>query len=358
MNILFTVRLKKSVPFAAFWLFWMFITSIASASTMPVLQESFSAPGAASQLSYSKQYGLLFLRNSGSAIRVVDTATHAQIDLHTANQQFTDMDLTPDGQYLYAADWGSVEMGYGTLINPHYVHRYNLATRQWETKRSLVDTYKLEAVDANRVILLESDQWGAVNLEQWGTGGTVTTLASASADYYGDIEYDPINGRVYHGNSGSSSHEINVLRLVGNTFTAGVGSGSYGTAQNGGGTSVLSLDGNRFYYGALQVEALDVTNNIRTFPQSIYAATSDLAFGSSKVYDSNTGALLGTLGYTTTVYGLEQSGSDMWTYYNNTLYHYSIPEPSNLILLTMGICLLTGHGYYAARRSQFGRQSS
>jgi hypothetical protein len=335
MRTLFTVYFDKIILLAAFWLFCVSDTSLTSAATMPVLKESFPAPGAASQLQYSQQYGLLFLRNSGSAIRVVDTATHAEIDVHLANQQFTDMDLTPDGQYLYAADWGRVAIGYGTLTNPHYVQRYNLATRQWDSKQSLVDTYKIEAVDSNRVILLESDQWVDVNLEQWGTASTMTTLAHASADYYGDIEYDPVTGRVYHGNSGSSSHEINVLRLVGNSFNLGVGTGTYGTAQNGGGTSVLSLDGSRFYYGALQVEALDVTNNIRTFPQMIYAATADLAFGSSAVYDSKTGASLGTLGYATTVYGLNQPGSDLWTYSNNMLYHYSIvPEPSTLILLS------------------------
>jgi hypothetical protein len=316
--------------------------SFASTTTLPVLVESFPAPGAASQLRFSDQYGLLFLRNSGSAIRVVDTTTHSEIDLHLANQQFTDMDLTPDGQYLYAADWGRVATGYGTLTNPHYVHRYNLATRQWESKQSTVDTYKLEAVDANRIILLESDQWVDVNLVQWGAASTMTPLAHASADYYGDIEYDPITGRVYHGNSGSSSREINVLRLVGNTFTGGVGTGTYGTAQNGGGTSTLSTDGSRFYYGALQVEALDVTNNIRTFPQQIYAATPDLAFGSSAVYDAKTGATVGSFGFTSTAYALDQSGNNLWAYANNTLYHYSVPEPASGVMLAMGVILLAG----------------
>jgi hypothetical protein len=314
------------------------------AATPPLLQQSFASPGAASQLVYSKQYNLLFLRNSGSAIRVVDTTTDQQIEVQLANEQFTDMDLTPDGQYLYAADWGGVVTGYDTQINPHYVQRFDLATRQWEVKQSPVDTYKIEAVDDNRVITLESDQWVDVNLEQWGSGSSLTTLASAPIDYYGDIEYDPTTGRVYHGNSGSSSHEINVVRLVGNSFTPGVGSGIYGTAQNGGGTSVLSLDGSRFYYGPLQVEALDVTNDIRTFAQPIYAATADLAFGSSAVYDANTGASLGSLGYSTTVYGLDQSGTQLWTYSNNTLYQYSlVPEPASLVLFGLGAFLLMRH---------------
>jgi hypothetical protein len=300
---------------------------------MPTLVDSFPAPGAASQLNFSKQYGLLFLRNSGSAIRVVDATTHNEIDVHFANQQFTDMDLDPTGQYLYAADWGRVSIGYGTLVNPHYVHRYNLPLRQWETKQSFVDTYKIEAVDPDRVLLLESDQWVDVNLERWGSASSMTHVTNRSADYYGDIEYDSATGRIYHGNSGSSSREINVLRLVGDTLSSGVGTGIYGSAQSGGGTSVLSLNGSTFYYGPLQVEALDVTHNIRTFSQPIYAATGDLAFGSSAVYNAQTGASLGSFGYTTTVYGLSQSGSDLWTYANSTLYHYAlVPEPTSCVL--------------------------
>ena len=302
----------------------------ASGASMPVLLESFPSPGAASQLEYSPQYGLLFLRNSGSAVRVVDTRTRGEVDVHLANQLFTDMDLTPDGQTLYVADWGRVSIGYGTLINPHYVHRYDLATRQWESKRSMVDTYHLEAVGPDRVVLLESDQWVDVNLERWGAGDTMTHIARASSDYYGDIEHDPVTGRIYHGNSGSSSREINVLRLNGDTFNYAGGTGVYGTAQNGGGTAVLSLDGRRFYYGALQVEALDVTNNIRTFPQPIYAATGDLAVGNSSVFDAQTGAALGNLGYSSTVFTFDPSGRELWAYANNTLYHYAVPEPAAL----------------------------
>jgi len=325
----------------ALWLVTASGGSIARSATMPNLLESYAAPGAASQLQYSKQYGLLFLRNSGSAIRIVDTNTHSEIDLHLANQQFTDIDLTPDGQYLYAADWGMVSMGYGSLINPHYVHRYNLSARQWEVKQSFVDTYRLESVDSDRVLLLESDQWVDVNLLSWGSGSSMTFLAGAAADFYGDIDYDPVTGRVYHGNSGLSSQEIDVVRLVGNSFTYGGGTGTYGSAQGYGGTSVLSLDGTRFYYGRLQVEALDVTHNIRVFAQPIYSATNDLAFGSSAVYDAQTGVALGSLGYTTTVYGLELSGSDFWTYAGGTLYHYAlVPEPSAVVLIAFGSLLL------------------
>lgn len=328
----------------------IFVTGVGPAvfgATLPTLIDSFAAPGAASQLRYSRQFGLLFLRNSGSAIRIVDTNTRQQFDLHFANQQFTDMDLTPDGKYLYAADWGRVRIGYGSLVNPHAVHRYNLATRTWEVKDSQVDTFKLEAIDEDRVLLLESDQWVSVNLMSWGAESQLTYLSGASSDYYGDIEYDPGNGRIYHGNSGSSSAEINVLRLSGNSFSGGIGSGTYGTAQNGGGTSVLSSDGERFYYGRLQVEALDITHNTNFFSEPIYAATHDLAFGSGHIFDAATGVSRGSLGYETTVYSLDPPGHDLWTYANNTLYHYTVgvPEPSYIAWLALAPLLILRRRY-------------
>ena len=74
-------------------------------------------------------------------------------------------------------------------------------------------------------------------------GDSMTELSRIAADYYGDMEYDPATGRIYHGNSGLSSCEINVRRVEGNTLITAGGTSSYGTAQNGGGTCVLSAGG-------------------------------------------------------------------------------------------------------------------
>ena len=42
--------------------------------------QTFPSPGNAVQMEYSSEFGLLFLRNSGSAIRVLDTNTENQIE--------------------------------------------------------------------------------------------------------------------------------------------------------------------------------------------------------------------------------------------------------------------------------------
>jgi hypothetical protein len=305
--------------------------------------DSFAAPGNAVQMEYSPQYELLFLRNTGSAIHVVDPTTKAAIDLHLATEKFTDLDLTPDGRYLYAADYGGTQIGYGNPSRPSYAQRYDLQTHTWESRKAPWVVYHIEAVSESRYLVQEIDQHVDMMLNSWGA--TSQELARIRADYYGDFEYDHRLGRIYHGSSGSSSSEIHARRLVGDTLLDGGNSGVYGTADGHGGTSVLSTDGLRFYYGRLQVEALDITNNLRVFPETIYAATSQFAFGKNGYYDAHTGALAGNLGFATSVYALSDDGQDVWAFNPATdmLHHFVVPEPTSISLacsaLTMLLCV-------------------
>lgn len=314
----------------------------AAAAVMPALQESFASPGAASQLVYSDKYNLLFLRNSGSAVRVIDTTTRSQVDLRLATELFTDIDLTPSGDYLYAADFGGEVTGYGTPVRPSHVHRFNLATRTWESRQAPLIGYRLEAVDDSRFVLQESDQWVGVTLNTWGAASGIAEVARRDWWVYsGDIEFDPTTGRLIHGDSGTSGPEIDVLRISGDTFVNGEGSGLYGTADSGGGSSVLSTDFQNFYYGRLQVEALDVRNNRRMFPEIIRAGTSDLALGQAGVYDAATGANLGSFNLTAPVFGVSADGNHIWAYSANNLYHYAVPEPgAGMMLLAAGAAVL------------------
>ena len=321
---------------------WSSASSAPGALIMPKLIESFPSPGAASQLVYSPNYHRLFLRNSGSAIRVVDTLTRNQVDLHLATEQFSDIDLTPSGNYLYAADFGGEIIGYDEPARPHWVHRLDLATGTWNVKKAPKIGWKVEAVNDDQFVLQENDQWIDVTLNRWGAPAAAITETARRVwwAYVGDIEYDPATGRVIHGNSGSSSSEIAVLRVVGDTFTTGEATGTYGSAQSGGGTSVLSSDRENFFFGRLQVEALDVRNNRRSFPEMIYAATGVYAFGASNVYDLKAGTSLGSLGLSAPVYALSPDGGELWAYSNNTLYHYALPEPGSGVVLTSSLLLL------------------
>lgn len=324
---------------------WLIFPGLVQASIVPsvVIQESILSPGNAVQMRYSHQYGLLFLRNSASAIHVIDVNTGVPIDLHLANERFTDIDISPDGRYLFAADFGGEQTGYGNPLRPSYVQRYDMVTRTWESRTAPRIAYRIEAVSSDRVLLLESDQWVDVTLNQWNSS-SMTELSRRAADYYGDMEYHPATGRMLHGNSGSSSREINAFRIVSNSIISAESSGTYGSAQNGGGTSVLSTDGQRFYYGRLQVEALDVTNNIRMFPEAIYSATGEVAFGQNNYFSAVTGMNLGTLGYSATALAPSDDGRHLWVFRqsDNTLNRYLIvPEPSSLLILCFGALAVT-----------------
>jgi hypothetical protein len=115
------------------------------------------------------------------------------------------------------------------------------------------------------------------------------------------MEYDPRTGRIYHGNSGISSPEISVRVLNRNDIKPAEATGTYGTANRGGGSVVLSQDGSRFYYGSLQVSAADVKKNLQTFPEIIVAASRDVAFGTTAYYSATTGSKLGEFPFKTTL---------------------------------------------------------
>ncbi|MBN1787432.1 MAG: hypothetical protein JW806_03460, partial [Sedimentisphaerales bacterium] len=205
-----------------------------------------------------------------------------------------------------------------------YVHRYDLQNRTWTIAQAPKIAWKIEAVSPDRVLLQEHDQHVDMTLNSFGY--SMTELARIRADYYGDFEYDPYTQRVYHGCSGSSSREIHVRRVSGDTLVDEGNTGTYGTAQGGGGTSVLSTDGYYFYYGKLQVEAMNVKNNLHMMTQTIYAASDKIAFGESRYYDAETGAELSGLGFSTTVYGVSEDGKHLWAYESedNMLHYYRI----------------------------------
>jgi predicted Zn finger-like uncharacterized protein len=285
------------------------------------------APGNAVQLAYSPKHQLVFMRNSESGVWVVDVKDNKSLGIHSAETKFSDMSLAPDESSLYVADYGGTNIGYGTPRQPSYVHRYDLAKRTWEKRKAPKVAFRIETVDAGRFLLLEQDQWVAASLNRWEAGEpTVTELARIRSDYFGDFDYDPRTGRVYHGNSGSSSRQISVYRVAHDRLINIGNTGTYGTAQKGGGSATLSIDGSRFYYGALQVEALDVKRNINTMAEVILAASRDLAFGEKNYYKADTGERAGTLGFDTKAYALTRDSQVLWAYNakGNSLHEYAI----------------------------------
>jgi hypothetical protein len=73
---------------------------------------SIGSPGPANQLIYSSSHDKLVLRNGGSAVRVIDLSD-GSTQTFLSTSLFTDMSLSPSGRYVYVADYGYEDIGYG-----------------------------------------------------------------------------------------------------------------------------------------------------------------------------------------------------------------------------------------------------
>lgn len=304
--------------------------------------DSIAASGGVNEIIYAPAYNFLVTRNSGSAIKAFDLSSGSR-KTWLAKSSVTDLDLSPSGRYVYAADYGGENIGYGTPASQHYVYRIDLASKTAQAKTTDQIAGRIEAVSDNQFVLSSLDQWVSFSLNTWVSGGaSQTNKTTGWMAYSGDIEYDANTQRILHGNSGLSSQEIIAVRVSPSGFTGQESSGTYGSAQGYGGSVVLSTDGSSLYYGMLQVDALDVSFNQRVFPEVIYAANSRFAFGANNYYDAVTGAVLGSLGFSTAVYGLNPNGNDFWAFdsSSNSLKHFdlaAVPLPGGMILFNSAL---------------------
>lgn len=281
--------------------------------------DAFAAPTNATMMAFSPQAGVLVLKNSESAVAVIEIETR-QSSLRLAQTGFTDIALSPSGRYIFAADPGATS----------YIHRLDLSDMTWDVRTGSYMA-QVQAVSDTQILLSTASQWVTFANDEWGSLSTLIPLCPPyyAVVYAGDFRYDVRTGRLLHGNSGSSSQEIQAFKIVDNNFVRQEGSGIYGTAQGYGGTVVLATDGSAFYYGSLQVDPLDVSHNTRVFPEKIYAANGRIALGDRNVYHARTGALLGALPFRTTVYAMNPEGEDFWAYDAlTTTLHRFLPAAS------------------------------
>lgn len=234
---------------------------------------------------------LILVRNSGSEINVLDAQTGKVIGTQTARNGFSDMNVSPDGRVVYAADYGGERTGYGEPQKPHYVHRFDVASGKWEFARAPKIALRIEVVDAETFVLQEGDQWINISLNRWPLDGiAITELSRSRCDYSGDSRYDPFLGRLLHGNSGISRSSVNAYRVG----TAGfsqmeTGESSRGYSKLG---IALSADGRFFFHNRQQVDARDLKRKLKAFPNLVLAATADLALTAAEICDIETAEVL------------------------------------------------------------------
>lgn len=301
-----------------------FLLGSAAASAAPRYADVQDIPVAigVSELAYAPLYHRLLLRDGGSVVEAIDLDTLA-IARHRSMTQFTNLSLSPSQGTLFVADYGGEQSGYGKPSGRSHVHRLNLATGRW-----LVDTAyiagNVQAESDTRFVLKSHDKWVTFTNDRFSGSGSAQVLNADTGGYWspgwyasaheGDFRFDWRTRRLIHGSSGDSSQEIQAFALHGDDFAVAEGTGIFGTAQGYGGTVALANDGSAFYYGRLQVDALDVAHVQQVFPEAIFAATGDVAFGNGRLYDSHTAALVQTLPFETSVYGLSPTATDFWAY--------------------------------------------
>jgi hypothetical protein len=308
--------------------------------------DQLAVPTDATMLIYAPAAHALVLKNTASAIVAIDLDTR-NATTRLANSTFTDMSLSPNGRYVFAADYGGENIGYGTPANTSYVHRLDLTNMSWGVRTAYI-AGNVQAVSDTQLVLKSIDQWVSFTNNAWTAAPALVPLNTPSVGgfigpafyasvYRGDFRYDVRTGRLVHGNSGSSSQELQAFRVVANDFVRQEGTEIYGSAQGYGPTIVLASDGSAIYYGALQVDPLDVTHQLRVFPEPIHAASGTVALGNGKYYDAKTGALLGSLPFPTTVYAVNPSGEDFWAYdpAATMVHHFARDAPPSAVVHTI-----------------------
>ena len=293
-----------------------------SPTSFPALKEaqSIAINYTASQIEYSEPYSLLFVREGTTRVHVIDTTTGQQVGFQVARTNFIDLDLTPDGRYLFISDYQG---------NPNYVHRFDAASRTWLVKSTTIPVYRIEGIDSERFLGQSWSQGVHITLNHFGASTTdaIRELNRIRGGYEGDFEYDHRTGRIYHGSTGTSSGDIQVRAVVNNSLVYRESAERSGPYFDTGSNSVLSTDGDYFYYGQSRVR----TSNVRTvqhFPGRVEAATAGLAFAGTKYYSAETGEELGDFGYAPLAYGVSDRANGIWTFdwSSQRLRRYEIPN--------------------------------
>jgi hypothetical protein len=301
------------------------VSSTTTSAELSSLQlvNSISVNSSLKKLDYSAPYRQVAGILSSSRVSIYDQGTGQEVSALNALKQIIDLDFTPDGRYLFVSDFGGERTGYGTPLTPSYVHRYDMLTKTWETKIISGIAYHIEAVDQTRFLLKTSDQHEDITLQNFGATAAdpVTQLAITSSNYGGDFEYRDSTGLIYHGSVGTSSPDIEISRLTGNSLQS--------VTQlkiNGGPTSTLSADGTRFYFGSQQI--LTDTNTVsHSLGESILAGAGNIAFGKTSFWNTLTGTKLGTYPVDFEAITVSDDQKTMWGYDDatRTLYQYRIP---------------------------------
>jgi hypothetical protein len=109
------MKASRALASSSAWLAVLVAPSVALAQPFVDVQDIATSFNAV-ELIYSPAYASLVAKNTASTIEVIATGT-GSTSTQGSNYSFTDMSLSPDGRYVFAADYGGENIGYGTPAN-------------------------------------------------------------------------------------------------------------------------------------------------------------------------------------------------------------------------------------------------
>lgn len=285
-------------------------TGIAEVAAFPVV-------GEVTEMQYSAAHGLIFLLVDFQRILTLDAQTGVLVDERLAVNQFRGMDLTPDGRYLFAAD-------YNTSPNPNHVHRFNLSTRTWESQLAPQVAFRIQAVDEHRVLLLEYGQNIDLTLNRWTNDGTGRMIELSRTD--GGVEswmnYDHDHAVVRYAVDATAILYLQDVHLQGDSLVPGARYSGYR------GSIALSADGRRLYVSQYELDAASPSRRLRLLPDSILAESAKYALSTKRVYNALNYDYLGELPFTAHAYAVSPDERHIWAHERaaGVLHHLVLPE--------------------------------
>ncbi|MCA9170631.1 MAG: tandem-95 repeat protein, partial [Planctomycetales bacterium] len=251
-----------------------------SAAPLNVKQlESWTFDEPVVQIVYIETYQLLALRTNRQ-ITLLDARTREVVG-QLADVQLSDMDVSPNGRYLFAVSNPLTEAG--------IVHRFDCIQHEWVSKVAIASASRIEAVDADHVILSGSE---GVLYERFGrvADNPMSLLArSWLSARSADIEYESKSRMLFV----VKDSNVRAILVGADTFTAQDLPASYEPPHDYfGPPAILSSGGKRVYVGRHGFLSADLTAPAVYIPDTVRAASDQIVIGSANWFNATDGTLL------------------------------------------------------------------
>jgi hypothetical protein len=263
------------------------------------------------QMLVASSSGLLFLRLVDGRISVVDAASNSVVEVRAPRERFSDMDLTPDGKFLFAADFGGETPHPTKPKKASWVHRYDLEQRTWDVQRAPDVAWRIVAIDQRRFLLQSFEEPQENSINSYSQDGIVELFRDDSFTS-GDLVYDSVRSRVIQGEGlDIVASGLTLSDLDGDELHYLYRSTEWDPERYDS-DLLISTDGRNVYHDGTEFELLDVRNRRRDYHAPVLAAGFGVVFTPTQIWPQAFAPAIDTLPATMTAIGISADGRDVW----------------------------------------------